>query len=132
MKLIRQYQTGKAQLYNLTSDLEEAYDISMHYPNLVDEMANKLRHFGPCYDRKIRFDVTHKSIDKSIRKGCSWFARKNTKKRCKNYPAAQDYCRFSCALVNSIYCKIPQNTIPIDLDQTSNESSDQLSEEPSL
>ncbi len=104
MKLIRHYSSGILQMYNLTSDVGEQYDISLENESLAAEMLESLKRIGPCDDDKGKFKVDQKPNGKVVRRTCGWFSKGKTKQRCKKYPAGQDHCRYTCALRNRKYC----------------------------
>jgi arylsulfatase A-like enzyme len=104
MKLIRQYVTQTYQLYNLTEDISESFDVSAGNEDLVEEMVTELKSFGPCYDNVGNFRVGFKANGKPIRKTCAWFATKKTRMRCLKWPLGQDFCRLTCAIANKKLC----------------------------
>ena len=104
MKLIRHFRNNETELYNLTSDISETTDISAGNEDLIEDMRNALKKFGPCYDQKGKIVVKIKPNGKLIRRTCGWFRKKNTHNRCKKHPLGQIHCRSACAMKNSRYC----------------------------
>ena len=96
--------TQTYQLYNLTEDISESFDVSAGNEDLVEEMVTELKSFGPCYDEVGKFRVGFTANGKPIRKTCAWFATKKTRMRCLKWPLGQDFCRLTCAMANKKLC----------------------------
>lgn len=105
MKLVRDYQQGTSELFNLTADPTEERDISDHNNDLVVKLFKRLRNDGPCHDKHGQFQVAIKHKQRNFKYiSCYWIRQKRTVQRCDKYPEAQEQCGYTCAGRNKQYC----------------------------
>ncbi len=105
MKLVRNYQNGTAELFNLTADPSETRDVSDEHNDLVVKMFKRIRIDGPCHDKGGHFRVRTLNKARTFRYiSCYWIRQKRTEHRCQRFKEAEQHCGFSCAGRNRQYC----------------------------
>ncbi len=111
LKLIKNYDGGQMNLYDLDTDIGETTDLidDSSYAQDVNEMLVALEKISPCYDNRESFNVTDGNGILQ-EKTCEWF--RDAKWRCNDYDEGHIECRYTCGVNTKSACLVEPSTSP--------------------
>jgi arylsulfatase A-like enzyme len=95
-KLVRNFETGQDELYDLKNDIGERKNILQkpQYSAMVEDMYQVLNRIGPCPDEVTGDVVLNVGKKKGMVVKCDWFQEK--KNRCRRQPIGEIICSSIC------------------------------------